>query len=213
MSTATIPERQQFLVPNLTWDQYLDAARAFEGRSVRLTYDRGRLELMALSLIHELLKKLLDRLFVVLSDEFDVPRQSVGSTNFGREDLDRGLELEEWYYLINEPLIRGREEIDLTIDPPPDLAIDIEITHSLLDRLAILAALGVPEVWRYDGQRLRVLELQDGEYVEADESRYFPGFPLSEIENVLSRRREADEKTLVGEFRQRVREWLASQRS
>src|SRR5262249_44955535 len=149
---------------------------------VRLTYDRGTLELMTPSYRHEHYKMLLGRLLETWTEEHDIPIRSGGSTTFHREDVDRGLEPDQCYYIQHEYAVRGKEEIDLASDPPPDLAIEVDITSSVLNRLAIYAALGVPEVWRYNGIRLEVYRLgTDRTYVRSDQSLTFPSLPLTDI--------------------------------
>lgn len=208
MSTATIPEQQYLLLHDKTWDEY----RAFEGivdrrPGCRLTYDRGRMEFMTLSHLHEFIKMLMHDFLTILTDEFEVPRKSGGSTTFRREDLDRGLEPDQSYYLQNEPLVRGKDDLDLSVDPPPDLVVEVEISRSVIDRLGIFAALRVPEVWCTDGSSMRFLRLNEmGEYEEHLESRYFPGIRSDGIAQVMKRRGELEERSLIQSFR----EWVQS---
>ena len=120
---------------------------------------------MSPSSMHERYNCLFRRMIETLTEELAIPIKGAGSTTFKREDLERGLEPDSCFYLANERRIRGKRELDLTIDPPPDLAIEIDITSSSLDRQGIYAALGVPEIWRFDGESLRVYQLQpDGTY-------------------------------------------------
>ena len=210
MATVEAPREQRFLMRNVNWQEYRGFADLLGEWHVRLTYDRGRLEFMTLSHLHELLKKLLAQFVEALTEELDRPRQSAGSTTLDREVLDRGVEPDECFYLDNEPLIRGKDEIDLDVDPPPDLALEIEVSRSALDRLGIYAALRVPEVWRYDGTTLRVYRLTEtGEYCEADRSRHFPFLPPGQLEGFLQRRNEMDETSLVKAFRRWVRDQIA----
>jgi Uma2 family endonuclease len=195
---------------NIDWRQYRAIADAIGETHVRLTYDRGALEFMTLSHGHERRKELLGRLLGVLTEELDMPCQSGGSTTFNREDLKRGIEPDQCYYLEHEALVRGKEEIDLGVDPPPDLAIEIEVSRSALNRMDIYAALRVPEVWRFDGTHLHVHLLNDqGEYDEAERSRHFPFLPIAELEGFLQRRTEMDETQLVKMFRLWVRAQIA----
>src|SRR5438552_159340 len=110
---------QRYVFRDADWQLYQDISKALGDRPVRLTYDRGRLELMTLSHRHERSSSLLAQFFVVLTEELDMPRQSGRSTTFSREDLDRGIEADDCYYLENEPLVRDKDEIDLNTDPPP----------------------------------------------------------------------------------------------
>lgn len=210
MSTATLPEQQRFVFDGIRWDQYLGWDALLEDRRVRLTYDRGKLEFMTLSLIHERVKMLFHNLILVLTEEFEVPRLDGGSTTFRREDLERGLEPDQCYYLENEPLVRAKDEIDLTIDPPPDLSVEIEISRSVLDRLGILAALGVPEVWCSNGETARFLRLQaSGEYEEVPQSPHFPGIRSEDFIPFLKQRTQTDAQSLMKSFR----DWVHSRRS
>lgn len=210
MSVATAPPEQRFLLRNIAWDQYRAFADALGEAHVRLTYDNGILELMTLSYAHERQHKLLGRLVEVLTEELNRPMQSGGSTTFNREDLKRGIEPDQCYYLDNEPLVREKEEIDLSVDPPPDLTIEVEVTRSCLDRMALFAALRIPEVWRYDGEHLHIhLLMEDGTYAESERSRHFPFLPITELEAFLRRRTEMDETSLIKLFRQWVRDEIA----
>ena len=208
MSTVTLPERQYLLLHDVGWDDFRNFERMVDDqRGHRLTYDRGRLEFITLSYLHEQVKTLLDRLIFVLVEEFDLQIASGGQTTFRREDLDRGCEPDQCYYLENEPLVRGKEELDLAVDPPPDLVIEIEISRSVLDRLGVFAAFGVPEIWCTDGERLRFLRLTDsGEYEEQPQSRYFPGIGSADIASFLQKRKQLDERALVKSFREWVRD-------
>jgi Uma2 family endonuclease len=201
---------QRFSLGAISWATYQEIARALNGRHVRLTYDCGRLEFMTISPRHGRLSRLLAQLVAALADEMGVPRVQFGDMTCDNEDALRGLEPDECFYLENEPLVRDREEIDLTVDPPPDLAIEIELSPSTKDRLAIYAALKVPEVWRFDGHRLTVHQLtDDGQYMESSESRYFPKISISELVGFIERRTQMDENSLLNSFREWVRKVLA----
>ncbi|MGE3808030.1 MAG: Uma2 family endonuclease [Gemmataceae bacterium] len=134
-----------------------------------------------------------------------------GSMTFKRRRKCRGLEPDECYWIQSVPAVRGKQTIDLKIDPPPDLVVEIEWTRSALDRLSIYAAMGVPEVWQYDGQQLRVKLLgQDGKYVPASAGRTFPFLPLVALEEALNKRTSLGEIELVREFRAWVRGRIAA---
>jgi Uma2 family endonuclease len=196
---------QRFVVYDADWrmyEQFLDLL----GNHVRLTYDRGRLELMSPSYAHESAGAILGRLVETLAEELNLPLKAGKSTTFRRQDLDRGLEPDECYYTTNAPRILGRTEIDLSNDPPPDLAIEVDITRSSLNRMAIYAALGVPELWRYDGQALEVYALQSGgTYQQQDHSPTFPALDLNAFTQFLRRSGAVDDTALARQFRAWVR--------
>ena len=201
----SLAPRQRFVVHQSTWQTYQSLLRAFEDRPIRLTFDRGELELRSPSGPHERLKKLLDRLITAAAEELEIPLRSQGSTTFSREDLDRGLEPDECYYFEHEADIRGRDDIDAS-DPPPDLAVEVEVSRTALNRMGIYAALGVPEVWRLRATDIRVFQLDSsGQYVEAAQSADFPQVPLSVFKDILLRRFEITELQLIREMRGWIR--------
>jgi Uma2 family endonuclease len=208
MPTFHAPSEQRFLLQGVSWRTYGRLLRAFADRpGVRLTYDRGTLELMTLSHEHESLGHLLGRLVVALTEELGLPLKGGGSTTFRRRRRRRGLEPDESYWIASEPLVRGRDQIDLRRDPPPDLALEIDVTHSSLDRLAIYAALGVPEVWRLEGQALTFHVLDaNGHYQVQSNSVAFPQLTPTDVGNFLALRGQMDENTLVRQFRGWVRQ-------
>jgi Uma2 family endonuclease len=180
---------------------------ALPDRPIRLTYDRGSLEFMTTSHVHEVLKKRLGRLVETLAEEFGLAVAPGGNTTFRREDVERGLEPDDCFWIAHERQMRARREWDPTRDPPPDLVLEIEISRSLLNRMGILAALGVPEVWRFDGERLRVNLLQpDGTYREAEHSPTFPTVPVDEIVRFAQPDETVDYLSMIRSFREWVRQ-------
>ncbi|MBI3271753.1 MAG: Uma2 family endonuclease [Planctomycetes bacterium] len=211
MTTTLLPCEQHFVLQDVDWEFYESLLSRLGDRPLFLTYDRGRLELMSPSEEHESFGRLVGRLIETLTLELDIPLYSVGSTTFRREDLDRGLEPDECCYIQNELKVRAVEEIDLTRDPPPDLVVEIEISRRLLDREGIYAALGVPELWRFDGERLRVYQLGPaGVYQLAERSVCLPMLPPAEVERFVGLRKTTDETTLVRSFRSWVRQTLGT---
>src|SRR5262249_38374776 len=147
----SVPEEQRFRLGAVDWTTYRKISDALTGRHVRVTYDRGNLELMTISSKHGSCSRLSARLVQVLTEECGLPIYSCGDMTCDREDLDRGLEPDEGFYIENASRVRNKEQIDLTVDPPPDLAVEVDISRSSKSRLPVYAALRLPEVWRYDG--------------------------------------------------------------
>jgi Uma2 family endonuclease len=204
------PRDQRFVLDGVDWTTYESMLRSLGDRHLFLTYDRGRLELMSPSFKHDDLGRLLGLLIHILADETDLPLKGCGSTTFRRRDLDRGLEPDECFYVANEARIRGKEEIDLSTDPPPDLAVEVEISRRLLDRVEIYAALGVPELWRHDGERLSVFRLDPaGKYQPCDRSPTFPAMPLDKVDALLKDARNLDEVKWARTARTWIRENVA----
>ena len=125
---------------------------------------------------------------------------SSASTIFRRDDLQCGFEADESFYIQHEAVVRGKTEIDLAIDPPPDLVVEVEHTRSAINKLALLAAIGVPEVWRYDGQRLWLGQLVNKEYKPIRSSVVLNGFPVAQAELTLQAIGSASETQLVRQF-------------
>ena len=162
---------------------------------------------MTISGKHGKLSRLIGQLIAALADELGIPRGQYGDMTCDNESAMRGLEPDECFYLTTEPLVRGKDDIDLTVDPPPDLAVEVDLSPSQRDRLSVYAALVIPEVWRYDGSILAVHQLdKSGSYVEATSSRYFPAIPIAGIAAFIDRRLQLDEASLLRSFR----EWVAS---
>jgi Uma2 family endonuclease len=212
MATVQLPAEQRILLHNVSWQTYEALLNDLEGPGaggVRLTYDQGSLEIMTTSHGHENYAELIARFVEALTEELDVPIHSGGSTTFKRKAKKRGLEPDKCYWIQNEPLMRGKKEFDIDTDPPPDLAIEVAITSSSLNRMAIYAALGVPEVWRFDGEVLRIYQLgADGEYEPCDRSPTFPYLPPAEVVRFLRLSDTQDETSLVRAFRAWVREHI-----
>jgi Uma2 family endonuclease len=177
---------------------------------LRLTYERGSLEIRTLSSEHESQKGLLSRLVEVLVEELNMPARNLGSTTYQGEELQRGVEPDECYYLANYARVRGVRRIDLKRDPPPDLVLEVDVTHSSLDRMSIYAAFKVPEVWRLRGDALHVYRLGGaGHYQEAERSPTFPLVTPAELVRFVQLGEAEDDTSMVRAFRAWVREQLA----
>jgi Uma2 family endonuclease len=211
MSAVSPAAEQRFMLYGVDWKSYTRMLRAFDNRpGVRLTYDRGSLEIMTLSYEHESIARLVDRFVVALTEELMLPMSGGRSTTFRRRKRKRGLEPDDCYWLANEPLVRGKKRINLRTDPPPDLALEIDITRSSLDRLAIYAALRVPEVWRLENQIVVCYLLgSDGRYAASSSSRAFPGLNPADLSPFLALRGQMDENAIVRQFRAWVRQHFA----
>jgi Uma2 family endonuclease len=211
MSVAAIPTsgEQRFRLSLVNWEKYEQMAAWLDGRHVRLTYDRGELELMTVSHKHENQKHLLGLLLMVAAEELAIENHAGGSMTFKREDLDRGLEPDECYWIEHEAQMRGKDDYDQQNDPPPDLVLEVEISRSVLDRISTYAAMKVPEVWRWDGQDLRFCLLQRGKYVVGSVSRSFPLLAAGEIARFMHMQQTLGKIALLRAFRQWVREQQA----
>ncbi|WP_330220725.1 Uma2 family endonuclease [[Phormidium ambiguum] IAM M-71] len=206
MTTTFNKSANRVLLENISWQTYQDLLLdCAEQPGIRLTYDQGKLEIMTPLDPHESSKKLMGRFVEAATEELNIEIRSLGSRTCQRKDLARGLEPDQCYYIQNERIVRGIEQIDLNEYPPPDLVIEIDITSSSMNRLGIYTALGVPEIWRYDDGRLIILRLEDGEYMECDRSPSLSLLTPSEIMRFLELGKTMGETSLIRLFREWVR--------
>jgi Uma2 family endonuclease len=204
--TAQTPEHR-FILPGVDWDVYRKISDALTGRHVRLSYARGSLEFMTISPKHGNCSRLLGRLVATLTEETGRPLKSFGDMTCDRPDLEKGVEPDECFYIDNELLIRGKDELDFTVDPPPDLGIEVDITSSSRIRMGIYAALGVAEIWRYSDDRVAILVLQpEGGYSEPNQSQIFPFVTSQDLTHFVELRRSHDESSLIRAFRDWIKE-------
>jgi Uma2 family endonuclease len=195
----------------LQWNDYLALTQIIGERHFRTFFCDGEMEILMPSTEHEGWVGILGRLIEALTEELRIAVRCAGMTTFRREDLEKGLEPDRCYYLTNQAKIAGKKRLDMSIDPPPDLALEVEITSSVSKRMRIYAGLGVPEVWRFDGQALAVNQLvANGEYVVVERSRYFPMMPMAEFVRFMQMSPELDDTSLSIAFREWVRQQIAA---
>jgi len=204
------PEREQHVILHgVSWATYESLLADFqESHAAHFAYDRGTLEIMVLSTKHEEPNRTIALLVEMIALEMNINVRNLGSTTFTREDLDRGFEPDTCFYIQNATRVRGKEEIDLEIDPPPDLVIEIDITHPSLDKFPIYAAVGVSEIWRYDGGRVTIFTLEDKAYRSREESAALPGLTSQILSQFVD-----ESKTLERlEWLRQVQNWARQQK-
>jgi Uma2 family endonuclease len=211
MATVSVPARRCLLLDGIEWQTYSRLLRVFaEHRGIRLNYDRGVLEIMSPLFEHEFEADLLGRFVVVLTEELSLPLIAGGSTTLRRRRLQRGLEPDRCWWIAHALQMRGKRRLDLRVDPPPDLALEVDVTNSSVDRMGIYAALRVPEVWRFDGQDLTFHHLgTDGRYAVQPQSLAFPGLTPADLLAFLALRATLDDNAVVTQFRTWVHQHLA----
>lgn len=196
------------ILPGIHWDTYQNLVRDLESQpGLRLTYNHGVLEILMPLPPHETCKKLLGRFVEVMTEEMGIEIRSLGSTTWTRKDLQKGLEADECYYIQNELAVRGKDTIDLAINPPPDLAIEVDNTNSSINRMEIYAALGVPEIWRYDMESLSIFHWVNGEYQLRETSSVLPLFNTPVLMQFLELSLTLGETSLI----RQVRQWVSQQ--
>jgi Uma2 family endonuclease len=202
-----VDAERRFTVGGVRWETYVRLCDDIVRGATRITYDRGRMEIVTVSRWHERVNTVLGRIIECYADAAGIVAEGLGSMTMRREDLDRGLEPDKCYYVANAAVMAGRDEspLDLTVDPPPDLAIEVDISPPDVAKPPIYAALGVPEIWRYDGRAVAYLHRQpDGRYVVADHSLAFPGLPLAWVNECLAIGLTQSQSAAAAEVRRRV---------
>jgi len=202
----SIPPGQRVLLHEVSWQEFeLILEELGEHRSTRIAYDNGNLEIMTPLPEHEAAKEIIGDLVKALLEELDIECLTLGSTTFKNQAMLKGIEPDQCFYIQNESAIRGKTRLDLTVDPPPDLALEIDITsrtHS-----DIYKALGVSELWRFDQGQLYINVLREGEYVESQMSVLFPGLPLKDaIPRYLAQSKATGRNAVMKAFRQWVKQ-------
>ncbi len=172
----------QLLLEDVSWQQFETILTELgEHRAARLSYSNGRLEIMVPLPEHEKAKEIIGDMVKILLEAQQVVFESLGSTTLKNDRMTQAVEPDACFYIQNSALIIGKNRLNLTVDPPPDLAIEIDLTsRTQLDNYQIL---GVPELWRYAGRGLKINVLQDGHYVESNSSHTFPDIPIIELVN------------------------------
>jgi Uma2 family endonuclease len=210
MSTAvvrTLPPGQWLRLSNVDWTTYTRLLRAFaESPGVRLTYDRGELEIMAPLFRHDYDSRFLGRIVQLVTMELGLPLIDGGSVTVRRRAKNRGIEADDCFWIANAHRMRGRRRLGLRRDPPPDLAIEVDVTNSSLDRLTIYAALRVPEIWRLTNRDVLTFHALDanGEYQVAQTSLAIPVLTPAKVLEVLQLARKTGDQNRVA---RRVMQW------
>lgn len=198
------PEEQSFMFDGVSWEFYELLLREVGDRHIFVTYDQGRLEIMSPSFRHERYAELLGALVRILATELNVPIIGGGSTTFRRRKSEAGLEPDRCFYIQHATAIRGKTELDLAVDPPPDLAIEVEISRRLANRIEVYRRLRMSEIWCDDGTRLQILCLAENGYEPTDRSRAFPQFSAPQLHGLVMLGADIDET----EWALKVRDWL-----
>ncbi|MEM6838555.1 MAG: Uma2 family endonuclease [Cyanobacteria bacterium P01_C01_bin.120] len=197
---------QRVVLRSLTWQSFLTVRQSLSPeRNTRLTYAAGTLEITMPLEIHEFSSWLIGRFIYILASELGMETKTMGSTTLDRETLDRSGEPDAAYYIQNQPLVAGRD-VDLDNDPPPDLVVEVDITHTNIDKLQLYAAMGVPEFWRYNGEDWQIFHLQDLTYQESQRSLTFSQVPKAKLYEFLTTAR-------ISEMRadRELRDWIRAE--
>ena len=211
MSTVSRTAEQRVVIDGVRWSTYLSLLEDGESQRGRMTFDQGVLEIMSPGRVHENVGRLLGRMVEAFTEELEIEVVSVASTTFKREDVNRGFEADEAYYIQNAAAVADKGELDLEIDPPPDLVIEVDISRSSIDKMPLFHSLGVPEIWRYAGDKLSVYLRGHAGYVLSEKSNVLPRFPLDEAGQVIEQRTTVGETQQIRSFRTYIREQITGE--
>ena len=205
-----LPAGGTLILTDVPWEEYEQLlANLGDGYSARITYDNGRLEIMSPSFKHENYGLLLARLADAIAYEMNTVLESFGSTTYRQQWLERGVEPDQCFYVQNAARIIGNERIDLAIDPPPDIVVEIDLSHESTTKLKIYAGMRVPEVWCYDERCMHIHQLTDQGYVEVSASLAFPVLTSHALAQFLEQSKTEGQTATLRSFR----DWLRAQNS
>lgn len=203
-TTTRRAEPARVVLRNVSWDLYELLREEEANWGVRMTYDSGDLELMSPSQSHGEIECRFGLFLMELADVLGFKCKPLGNMTWKRPGSAKAKEADGSYYLANYERVR-RKKIDLDVDPPPDLAVEAEVSRSALDALSIYAEIGVPEIWRFDGEAFHIhLRQPDGIYLESDRSLALPFLRPDEVVSWLRKAEEDDDDV---EWKRQVREW------
>ncbi|MFN0122987.1 MAG: Uma2 family endonuclease [Blastocatellia bacterium] len=200
-----MPPDSRLFLRDVSWEDYEQLLAELEEKPrVRISFDRGSMEVMTLSFRHEKWKSLFGHLLAILTEELDLSFIGAGPVTLRRDDAQKGKEPDDCYYIQHALEMQGKDEINLAVDPAPDLAVEIDVSSPTLNKLPIYADLGVPEVWIFDGQETTFYQLRDGAYVEAAASVVFPFLTATDLTNFLHLGHSGE----ITSMRRAFREWV-----
>lgn len=202
-TVSQLPEDTVVIWHNVTWDEYEALLeRVGEASGLRLSFDNGTLQAMTLSHEHEKYVRFIERLVSMLSLRLRIRTSSFGSATMKKRPKGKGNEPDACFYVQTAAALGNRIHLDIEVDPPPDIAVEVDVHHDSGSKLPIYAAFGVPEVWRYDGQRMTMLRLERESYVEVEASESLPILTAQILTEYLTRMREEGEFDAVLAFDQ-----------
>ncbi len=171
---------QKLLIKDVSWQEFEEILDELgDHRASRIAYHQGDLEIRMPLPEHERSKIIIADLVKILLNELDIAYEPYGSTTFKNRSMAQGIEPDDCFYIQNAARMVGKTKIDLEIDPPPDLAIEVDLTSKT--QLSVYQGLQVPELWRWENNQLRIDVWQNGEYMRSPISPTFPDIPIIEI--------------------------------
>ena len=200
------------VVHDVTWDEYEYLLEELSDRpGVRVTYDEGRLQAVSPLRAHERYVRVIDNLVLFATESLNLPIEQLGATTLRQPGRERGVEADCCFYIANAHRIEGKNTLDLEVDPPPDIAVEIDMSSDSRAKLPIYAALGVPEIWLYDGKRARMFEFRDdiAKYAEVQQSKFLEPITPQVLDKFLGMCKSNGQT----QIHRAIRKWLANPQS
>ncbi|MBE9011532.1 Uma2 family endonuclease [Pseudanabaenaceae cyanobacterium LEGE 13415] len=210
LKRIAVPPGQRVLLQDVSWQEFERILEELgDRRSTRIAYENGILEIMTPLPEHEANKEITGDLVKALLEELDLEFLTLGSTTFKNQQMMTGIEPDQCFYIQNEAKVRGKNRLDLSIDPPPDLVIEIDLTSRT--HPSIYQALGVPELWRFEKGQLQINVLRNGQYEVSERSEIFAMFSIAQvIPYYREQSRTIGRNATLKSFRQWVRQQISS---
>ncbi len=207
---SQLPDDTVITFHNVGWEEYEDLLEQVgEASGLRISFDDGTLKVMTLSSEHEKYERFLEKLLTAIVLRLRINILSFGSATMRKRNKHKGNEPDACFYVQTADAIGNRLHIDFEIDPPPDIAVEVDVHHDSRDKFSIYAGLGVPELWRFDGQTMIIYVLERDRYEEVIASRALPMLTSQILTEVLTSLPDKGEFQALAAFD----EWLKSQQS
>jgi Uma2 family endonuclease len=201
-----LPEGAMLRLERITWNEYDQLLEELTERpGLRVSYNEGRVEIMSPTTEHEEYKDFIYSMVRDLSRELEIKLETRGSATYKQKQFLKGAEPDCSFYVQNASAVVGKRRIDLSIDPPPDVVVEIDITSESLDKFPIYAAFGVPEIWRYDGEHTQIYHLVNQSYVEVAQSLAFACLTAQALTDFIEQSKTEGQSAALAAFRQWVR--------
>ena len=205
-ATESLPSGATLVIHDCSWESYEQLLDSIGDRpGLRISYDHGRLEILSPSRKHERYSRIPDLIVAIYCEIRGLKCELYGHTTWKLKGVSKGVEPDACYYVRNAERVIGETEIRLESHPPPDIAVEIDMTNSSLQKFVIYSALSVPEIWRFDGRTFTFYALEDGKYAEIPESRQLPGFTGAMLLEAIQDSETRGQTSALKAFRQRLR--------
>ena len=201
-----LPRGSAIQLYDVSWDEYEKLLQELDERPyLRLTYDQGNLNIMTISAGHDGFTRLFGYLILVLAEELNFKYLSRGSTTLQQKNVAGGVEGDDCFYFSHLAEIAKKKRLDLTIDAPPDLVIEVDVTHPSVNKFPIYARLGIPEIWWFNAQTVKFYQLNNDDYEEVSHSPRFLFLAATDLPEFLLQGKDEDITDMVRALRQWVK--------